>query len=59
MPADALCAAACDTGADSVKKSAPTSEPLAAIAEIVRFMMFSPRAGAQLRKISKTECTPL
>jgi hypothetical protein len=40
MPADAPCAAACRTGTDSVKKSAPTSEPLAAIAEIVRFMMF-------------------
>ena len=32
-------AAACRTGTDRVKKSAPTSEPLAAIAEIVRFMM--------------------
>jgi hypothetical protein len=59
MPADAPCAAACDKGAGSVKKSAPTTEPLAAIAEIVRFMMFAPRAGARLRKISKTECMPL
>ena len=41
MPADKPCAAACGFGTDSVKKSAPTSEPLAAIAEIVRFMMFS------------------
>jgi hypothetical protein len=47
MPADAPCAAARGTGADSVKNSAPTSEPLAAIAEIVRFMMLCfPRAGA-------------
>jgi hypothetical protein len=45
MPAEAPCAEARGTGADSVKKSAPISEPLAVIAEIVRFMMFSPRAA--------------
>jgi hypothetical protein len=40
MPTEVPCAAACRTGADNVNKSAPTSEPLAAIAESVRFMMF-------------------